>query len=1063
MTAELALAIGAAGKKVPDPYLVARALGDGERRFAEADVFRLTGRLGVTRIVWGYAGHLRNNKLRLTIQFQDVSGDFKQFGPVNVRHFEDLPFSDEDPPIEVYRRLLPEVLKTIGIDSPTPVSPPPGSRFDSTAELPLSPLRVVSDRAEPARDAYYLQLLAALAPRSAERTRERLIEKSMLAIRAMSPASPDYRILKARAYMRMGLRPAALKTLGAPKSDEERHLHAMLNGNLPDVERYSVRIKPGIRAFIARLESNEIASAYGTRTQQKSLEEASTLNLSGQVWPDLAARAFTDWDTWSQHENGRLKVLLDREFPVAGFTAEGIVRGAASLGDRNKAQMALDLSVLDHVRRFSETQAASWCCAPVLARFTAPDYLDFLDNLGTDNLVRRAHLMAWTQGLPQAALEFLARIDSVYKDQPQLTVERARAELGLAQNADGASKDGLLKAAYEHALNAFYWEQGQTRNAAEAWELVNSTNRRDYGPFIENNYAADRPFRSFYPGWERGGDTALQIANQEAALRNSMFDFDPVTYLAWAFGEFGQKWDKVDQLLRSIDNRFAGNPERAPYLAKEAARKGDLKTAQRYYQEDIKSQPRRWKSYMDLGKILFEEGEADKAAKLFMSYPEFVRRSDENGVELSNHAFEAGSLFYWSGNLGQAMPLYRIAAGLRTGSDASMSSEIRISLSNGDYATALIGSLERGRRYNSQFGYRDYLGMLHAMGYSQEAWDAFDVLIGQTLNPQLWETPLVGHRIAGATEAEIAGWVARDAVRKSGYAGMYLLRAGVTDRIPTRGLASAIAAVERPVWKVEYTEGPVVRASVDGKIHRILNPTQGPPHSFLPPGVFDSVKKTPVKSDLVYFSEAYRAMRAGDFAGANRLFEEALALYDMRDQELDYMLPYYAFAAAKSGASGSVSARLDRFDVAYQRLDYHLARAAVSGLAGKTAESLRNLKLALHRRPFTESRPLYTEYQLAEICEWLYEATRNEKYRDLAVSWAKSVQAFSPWFAWPYAMEAKLSTDKDERSRAIAMAYYLDKQSERLATVPKHEIDAAVKASTDGNPFLKARGSAKGI
>jgi hypothetical protein len=353
MTAELALAIGAAGKKVPDPYLVARALGDGERRFAEADVFRLTGRLGVTRIVWGYAGHLRNNKLRLTIQFQDVSGDFKQFGPVNVRHFEDLPFSDEDPPIEVYRRLLPEVLKTIGIDSPTPVSPPPGSRFDSTAELPLSPLRVVSDRAEPARDAYYLQLLAALAPRSAERTRERLIEKSMLAIRAMSPASPDYRILKARAYMRMGLRPAALKTLGAPKSDEERHLHAMLNGNLPDVERYSVRIKPGIRAFIARLESNEIASAYGTRTQQKSLEEASTLNLSGQVWPDLAARAFTDWDTWSQHENGRLKVLLDREFPVAGFTAEGIVRGAASLGDRNKAQMALDLSVLDHVRRFS--------------------------------------------------------------------------------------------------------------------------------------------------------------------------------------------------------------------------------------------------------------------------------------------------------------------------------------------------------------------------------------------------------------------------------------------------------------------------------------------------------------------------------------------------------------------------------------------------------------------------------------------------------------------------------------------------------------------------------------
>jgi hypothetical protein len=1072
MTAELAVAIGAAGKKVPDPYLVARALGDGDRRFAQGDILRLAGRLKVTRIVWGYAGHLRNNMLRLTMQFQDTSDNFQRIGPVNMKHFENLAFSDEDPPIEVYRRLLPEVLRAIDTDSPPP-APLPQSRFDSSVELPPSPLGIVSDRAEPARDAYYLQLLAALAPRGAERTKERLIEKSVLAVLAMSPISPDYRILKARALMRMGLRPAALKALGAPDSDEARHLHALLNGNLPDVERYSARIKPGVRAFIARLELNEIASAYEARTQQKSLEESLALNLKGQVWPAFAARAFTDWDEWSQYENGQLKVLLDREFPIATFTAEGIVRSAASLGDMSKVQTALDLSILDHVRKFSVTQGANWCCAPVTARFTASDYLDILNGQGTDNLVRRAHLMAWTQQSPQAALDFLARIESVYKDQPQLTVERARAELELAENTDGTRRDGLLKAAFEHALSAFQWEQTQTRYAGDALGLIDRTHRRDYG-HVENIYAGDHPFHSFYLTWETGAagivnfremmtpegalerQANLQIANQEAALRNSMLDFYPVQTLASQYGD-NKKWDKVDQLLRSIDNRFVGNPNRARVLANEAARKGDLKTAQRYYRDDIKSRPRRWQSYMALGKILFEEGDVENATRLFMSYPEFVSRADENAVELSNHAFEAGSLLYWSGNLGQALPLYRIAAELQTASGASMSSEIRISLADGDYAAALTGSLERGRRYNSEFGYRDYLGMLHAMGHSREAWHAFNALIGQMSKPEVWETPLVGHRIAGAAESDIAEWVARDPMRKSAYTGTYLLRAGVTDRTPTQDLTAAIAAVERPVWKIE--RGAIVRELADGRLQRVLN--AGAPGVFLPLGEFSAAKKTRVKSDLIYFSEAYRAMRTGDFAGAKRIFEESLELYNMRVRDVGYMLPYYAFAAAKSGNSGVASAHLDKFEAEYQRFDYHLARATITGLAGKTAESLKSLKLALHRRPFTESRPLYTEYQFAEICEWLYEATRNAKYRDAAVSWAKSVQAFSPWFAWPYAMEAKLSTDKDERSRAIAMAYYLDKQSERLAQVPKDEIDAAVKAFAGRNPFLNAPESGK--
>ncbi|HKX38708.1 MAG TPA: hypothetical protein VJN20_08650, partial [Burkholderiales bacterium] len=72
MTAQLALAVAADGaRRVPDPYLVARALGDGERRVHPEEVFRLADELRVKTIVWGYVGHSNFGKLFLSLQRQD--------------------------------------------------------------------------------------------------------------------------------------------------------------------------------------------------------------------------------------------------------------------------------------------------------------------------------------------------------------------------------------------------------------------------------------------------------------------------------------------------------------------------------------------------------------------------------------------------------------------------------------------------------------------------------------------------------------------------------------------------------------------------------------------------------------------------------------------------------------------------------------------------------------------------------------------------------------------------------------------------------------------------------
>ena len=1075
MTAKLTLAIAAAGTvSITDPYLVARALGESERRIDLEEVFSLANALDAKRIVVGYVGHNGKNEMRLTLHYYDRAGpgNFSQaYAPqpnqyghlipsdkLHSQHFENVAYSDLDTPIDAYTRLMPGMLKFLGLGSAEKEAAKAISRFDASG-LPASPAAISSDKSEPARDAYHFQLLGALAPTSAERVRERFIEKSMLAVESMSPESPDYRALKARALMYLGLRPAAIQALGTPASAEEKHLLAMLNGNLLEVQRYRPQIPNGVRAVIAALEENSIAAAYSARDQKQSMEAVKTLKLPGEVWQFFAARAMTDWDQWMQHENIYVKAVLDREFPIEGFTAGAMIRGATAVADSSKIQTAANLSVLDHVRRQTEKAADKWCCQALATQPGAFDYLDLIDGIGTDNLARRAKFLTGTQGRPQDSLQFLAQIEGTYKDHPQFAVARAKAQLAMAKNAAGTEREGLLRSAYATAFDVWYWEQGQTRAASDAFvDVISRAGRHDYEPF-DNIYANDYPFRPFYAYWQRPGDS---VKNARAALRYSTFDFAPVRQLEWSQGQVAKQWNEVDALLKSIEDRFKGHPKRTELMAQSSVRRGDAAAAERFYREGIAAQPGDTSLYSQLGKLLFEDGAVRKSAQVFMSYPGLKSRSGVHPVGLANYAYEAGSLYYWSGEFTQAIPLYKVAAELGTGAGSSMASELRLSLLDSDYISALRGSLERARRYNSPHAYRDYLGLLHAMGHSKEAWDGFATLVRQIDAPQVWETALVGHRLQGATEAEIAAWVAQEPMRSAGqmyaHAPIYLLRAGVIDRTPTKDLPALIEAVERPVWQLRGQFTNVVRPTPDPSVQIVLT---APSEAILPRGVFDVTPKTRVKSDLVYFAEAYRALRAGDFDASRTAFQEAAKLFDLKNESLGYLLPYYGYAAARAKDLTAIEALLDQFSAEYQRFDYHLAKAAIAAVAGKTDESMQHLKLALHRRPFTEQRPVYTEYQYAELCELLFDATRNPLYREKALTWAKKMQKIQPWFAWAYATEAQLTTNGNDRRRAMAMAYYLDKNSERLASLPQADIEAAVKEFANRNPFLRTTDSVR--
>jgi hypothetical protein len=1043
MTAQLAMAIGEAGKaSVADPYLVAKALGDGERRLSIPDIFRLANAVGAKRIVAGYVGHDLANVMRVTLHLYERNErelfDEYVFGPRPAKYgaravaserlksqdFEKIAYTGESTPVDAFQATLPAMIKFLGIDPAALASAKPQSRFEEAA-LPKSPLALVSETAEPARDAYFLQLMATLTPRRAERERERLLEKSLLALSRMSPESPDYRLLKARALMHMGLRPAALRVLGTPGTAEEKHLFAVLNGNLTEVRANRSAVPAGARALMALLEQTAIAAAYDVYDAKAAAADMAALKLPGEMWPYLARRALAETDWWAQYDNIALKALLDRELPVEGFTAEAMLRGAATVGDMDKLRTVADLSVLEHARKRLERSAAQACCQPLAARLTESDFLDVVESVGTDNLSRRARFFIHTQGSPASGMEFLAKIEAAYKDHPDFVLQRGYAEIALAASASGPEREGLLKAAYLDGFNVWYWEQGQTRIAAEAESyVVQRSHREDFGPHPDP-YTYDYPMRTYYPYW----DTDERLVR--IVLDNSCFDLGPATHLVSLLGKEQNRWDQVDELLQSLEGRFNGNPERIKLTASALARKGDYKALEQQYAEGIRLQPAAEELYTELGKLLFRNGETDRAAKVFMSFPGLKDRKTKP-VELSNYAYEAGSLYYWSGDFKRALPFYKVAADLETGSAASIASATRIALLNGDYATALRGSVARAQRYKSPHAYRDYLGMLHAMGFSKEAWEGFDTLIRQIDKPQVWETALVGHQMEGRSEAEIAAWAAQEPTKSAGrwpYAAMYMLRAGVTDRKPTAELPARIAALDRSGWKIGESElffGPPPRGSY-----------------------------LPRKSRLLYYAEAYAAMRSGKFAEASAGLQAASTLYGVRDSEAS-ILPLYAYVAARAGDTASLEKALEIFPPEEQGFDYQLAKGILAALAGKRDASLEHLKLALVRRPFTEYRAIFTEYQYAEVCEWLYDATRDARYRNLALDWAKKNEAVNPWFAWPYAVEARLSTDPAARGRAMAMAYYLDRKSERLGRLPKTEVQNAVKEYANRNPFRRA-------
>jgi hypothetical protein len=132
-----------------------------------------------------------------------------------------------------------------------------------------------------------------------------------------------------------------------------------------------------------------------------------------------------------------------------------------------------------------------------------------------------------------------------------------------------------------------------------------------------------------------------------------------------------------------------------------------------------------------------------------------------------------------------------------------------------------------------------------------------------------------------------------------------------------------------------------------------------------------------------------------------------------------------------------------------------LTKAILAAGKKENDEALRALQQAFNIHPFTGSRLFDTWYELVETCEWLYVNFGDKRYLDLGMKWAKSYQVIQPMYSWAYAFEAKYAQNTEARKRALALALYLDRNSERIANIPESEKQNARKWLEYNNPFTK--------
>ncbi len=1059
MAAELAYEIARLTKmRVPDPYLVARAMGDGERRYSLDETLEFANRLGVSKVVSGFVGHDGKGRMKLTIQINSRKQGASQWSDEkNIKQYDwkDLVFTDKKIPIEVFGEMLPEILEKTGLASWKPV--PDYVAASKQTEIPTDPLQIytLSD-GQIVEKAHYLTLLGLLSPNASTRNAERIFERVLVMLDQLQGQSEEIRLLRARALLHLHRRPVALLQLEGLNSNEARGLTAISNGNLTGLHDIIRNVNSPVQRLSLAIEGNDLAFNY----TGKPLEGVSALVdsqfMESQSWGPLIQRRLRDLDVWSVSGNEEVKRLLDDAFPIDGYALQDLIAGQIVIGNATEYYLNVALSPIRHLRKILAGSNNTDCCPRTAGVTGCWDYMDLLEALSTSNLLKDVRKKAFVLSKYSIARQALDKYDVIYAGHPEFALQRAYIAAEQMKDAKPGESDVFLQERRKNATLAAYYEHGQSRVSEKAIKHM-GLGSSEYSLF-QGAYLLDFPMRKYWDlygpkTFGNGPNGNPYYQNVMSSLRYSNDDPSPALELIKYF----VKEDYASEIRDEISGRFAGNAGLTLELERFLSADEGSDPEEQILRQHIKSEPAVWEYYEELGTLLIEKhGDYAQAAKIFMSFPGFADPISNNSVELANRAYRVGSALLQRGEPELAKPLYELAASYDNGSAASMYSAYYIALLGHQYKQAVNIALQIAQRYDSANAYRDYLSLLHVLDHSEEAWSGFMQLHNHYKTPQVWMSAYVGHRVNAKNTTELKKWLLSDIIRNSAngdfrFAAWYTVLWNLTDRAPNDDLASLILSLEGPSEYFLGANGISVLKPV---------PEYGPGYTeSIRRSAFRSTERpkgksgAKVESELVLFAKAVNALKKDDFKDSMMLFDNMASYYAVEDWKLNYVLPYFAFASAKSGDPIKLEEFITKRYAESANFYSNLSLAVFAGLNNRHDVAEKLLGQAFNLKPHLKSQPLTSGYQYAEACIWLFDATGYDGYRQRALQWARKHQQIQPTHPWAYALEAAYSDDGDQRVRATAFTLFLDKESEWLKKVPESVVQSARVWLESNNPF----------
>lgn len=928
------------------------------------------------------------------------------------------------PPSEVFREMLWEVFSKLGLTVKTSEAliEKSGERPEVKVELPPSPLEMVrTPGGSFVRDAYNLQLLGTLYPLETT-AREHLFERSLVTLTRVSPGAPGYAPLKARALMNLHRRPAALAALGSPRTPEARALGDILEGNLVEGEKHIGAILSPLKRLIAAVELNDLRVRYGG-FHDTEVYWSTAQGYPG--WETLIMHRLTHKYPWSVYDNSEIKGLLDRGFPIDGFSLADLTGGdPVSLGFASEYE-AVSLSPHEHYKRVVGGDYGRFCCKEASTGTVEADYLDLLLGLAESNLIKTVEPRVHVQKTAQAGLDLLDTYDKVYLGHDKFTMLRAAALDKLKYATSEITELVRLGTkSMELSYDSFYWSQGQNPSSKlyELYSLPNKKGSECYDtdfPRREYWYIRKAPYDKLLNRVKGDKAMAYYFLNMERALLYTGDDFYKLKNLHSALMREGFH-EKALGLLRKEGHRFVGDQYRALYLGFEEQKQDDFKGARVLYEEAMAFDPEAWGAYRELGAMYIKNGELEKGFDVMSAYPPFSDDAFEDRVMLSNAAESAARYFYYLGEVGVASSFYELSATSQTGSLAEFDSWARLALFDDNYLRAINTFLGCAEHYDDDGCYAEARALMYLAGERKRSLKVFKSMRMKYTRDSIVLPALVRHRMEGTPYERLLEWATKAEVRraKNKHIAEFFVKHYMMDRPPDPGLADRV----EHVWSVLAPEG-----------------TQHSEHY------------------LVWFSKGYYQLRAGNFKKAFDHFDKRLK--KAKGAKLDYYwyaMPYVAWSAAESNRWAKAKPYLERYRTLHGRdFYYNLSMAFKRGADGREKAALALLEGAFNSLS-TSGRVdvVFCWYQLVEAGEWLYAKTGSSKYRELVLDWSRRYQKIYPFFSWAYAVEAKYSEPGPERLRALALTLYLDKDSERVSGFSEEEKAEALEWLGDNNPFV---------